>query len=183
MELKYWRNSNFSTKMEENERKPVERFYLFSLFVFAFSPRGMWDFSSLTGDRTWAHGSGSAESHPLDLQGSPWEISEVVEISAMSWVSLVLLSQGCAPHTVQAMQPWAHVKGQEERGAAHSCPPTVSLGDRYSCQHRLFCSHRARGSPQVPTAASLGVAPASSAPSASPTVDHPVIKIFSDTLG
>ena len=40
-------------------------------------PRGMWDLSSLTWDRTRAPCSESAESQPLDRQGSPRDNGEV----------------------------------------------------------------------------------------------------------
>ena len=40
-------------------------------YFFLATPRGLWDFSSLTRNRTQALGSESAESSPLDCQGIP----------------------------------------------------------------------------------------------------------------
>ena len=43
-------------------------------FFFLATPRGMWDFGSLTGELTCAPCSGSTESQPLNCQGGPQQI-------------------------------------------------------------------------------------------------------------
>ena len=50
-------------------------FAFFLFFKFLATSHGMWDLSSLTRDQTCAPCSGSAESEPLDRQGSPTVLS------------------------------------------------------------------------------------------------------------
>ena len=60
--------------------------YFFFFFFFLAVPHGMWDLSSPTSDRTYIPCIGSAESQPLDFQGSPF-----------SWFSWVKFSLNCKP--------------------------------------------------------------------------------------
>ena len=53
-------------------------------FFFSSPPCGLWDLSSLTGDRTWALGSERAKSQPLDRQGIPYFLSSSSSISNLT---------------------------------------------------------------------------------------------------
>ena len=79
-----------------SQHKALVLFFIFALCVCVWGVallHDFWDLSSLTKDWTWAHGSESAESQPLDCQGIP---RTLVLLLLMYLFSVALSLRCCA---------------------------------------------------------------------------------------